>query len=58
MEELLQVYTELVKGANDAEIPLHLGNLIQDAATLAQAIKNVVEGARQRAAQQQPTQQA
>jgi len=49
MEELLNLYAELIKAATDEQVVTHLSNLVQDAGALAEAVKNVVEAARQRA---------
>jgi hypothetical protein len=51
MEQLLALYAELVRGAEDHQIPMHLNNLIQDAAVLTEAVKNVIDQARQKGAQ-------
>ena len=54
MEQLLALYTELVRGATDDKIVEHLTNLVTDAAALSEAIKNIVDQARARTGQ--PTQ--
>lgn len=53
MDQLLQLYTELLRSAEDHQIPQHLTNLINDAAAMTDAIKAVVDQARERAANPQ-----
>ncbi len=50
MDQLLALYTELVKGASDDQIVTHLTNLVQDAAALADAVKTIVDQAKARQA--------
>lgn len=53
MQELMAVYAEIIQAAEDHQIIPHLTNFLQDAATLADATKNVIDQARQKAAQVQ-----
>lgn len=53
-EELLNVYTEVIKAATDDQIPVHLENLIKDAAAVADAVKSVMNEIRTRIANSQP----
>ena len=55
MQELLAIYAEFIQAAEDHQIIPHLTNLLQDAAALADATKNVLDQARQKAAQVQAT---
>ena len=50
MQELLDLYTEIVKAATDDQVAQHLSNFWTDAQNLAAATKAVVEQARARAA--------
>lgn len=51
MQELLALYTELVSAANADQIPLHLENMLKDAAVIAEAVRGVIETAKARANQ-------
>lgn len=51
MDQLVNLYVELVRGANDEQIVLHLSNLVQDAAAMADAVRKVIDQARERATQ-------
>ncbi len=48
MDQLLNLYTELVRGATDDQIVTHLTNLVQDAAAIAEATKQIIDQARAR----------
>ena len=50
MDQLIAIYEEIIRGAEDHQIAGHLDNLVKDAAVLADAVKNVVDQARARAA--------
>lgn len=50
MEQLVAIYEEILRGAEDHQIAGHLTNLVNDAAVLAEAVKNVVDQAKARAA--------
>lgn len=54
MEQLIALYEELLRGAEDHQIAGHLTNLVQDAAVLTEAVKNVIDQARARVAASQP----
>lgn len=53
MQELLNVYTELIKAATDDQILQHLTNFLTDAKDVETAIASVIAQAKQRAAAQQ-----
>lgn len=55
MQELLAIYEEILRSAEDHQILPHLTNLLQDAAAMADATRNVLDQARQKAAQVQAT---
>lgn len=55
MDELLAIYDVFIRGAEDHQVIPHLRNFLQDAATLADATKNVIDQARAKAAQVQAT---
>lgn len=48
MQELLDMYAVAIKAATDEQVIEHLTNLVNDAATLAEAVKVVVEQAKAR----------
>ena len=48
MDQLIQLYADLIRGATDEQLPLHLNNLVTDAIAVAEAVKNVVDQARAR----------
>lgn len=48
MDQLLQLYTELLRGATDDQIVSHLTNFVQDSVALADAVSAVVNQARAR----------
>lgn len=48
MQELLAVYEEIIRSAEDHQIVGHLTNLVQDAAAITEAVKSVVDQARAR----------
>jgi hypothetical protein len=48
MDQLLTLYKELVAGATDDQILVHLTNLVSDAVALADATKQIVDAARAR----------
>lgn len=51
MQELLNIYAEIIKVASDEDIPLHLENLLKDASAITSAIRGVIDQARARASQ-------
>lgn len=53
MNELLAVYTEIIKAATDDQVLQHLTNFLTDAKDVEMAIAAVVAQAKQRAAAQQ-----
>ncbi len=55
MDQLLAVYTEIIRAASDDQIVTHLSNLVEDAAVLTKSIETVVAQARARTGQPEPT---
>lgn len=48
MDQLIALYSELLRGANDEQIVTHVTNLVSDVAAMADAVKAVVDAARAR----------